>query len=178
MVLHVTNYQIEETYHIGTTFDGTCADSSNIDIIGFGWYAPYLPTWYSVAFINVSFQWYSALLSTFHPQSVSDLTLDDDIYPTLICWKYYNLELCLSLFQTQCLLTVHEFFESIADSALYARSANVFFGGNITFGDNIATRGAGLMLIDSSIMYLRPNTHIMLSRHICRRCYLCTVCWY
>ena len=32
-----------------------------------------------------------------------------------------------------------------------------------TFRDNTATRGAGLMLIDSSIMYLRPNTHIMFS---------------
>ena len=60
-------------------FDGMCADSSNIDIISLGWYAPYLPTWYSVVFINVSFQGYSALLSTFHPQPVSDLPLDDDV---------------------------------------------------------------------------------------------------
>ena len=68
-----------------TIFDRTCADSNNIDIISLGWYAPYLPTWYSVVFNNVLFQGYSTLLSTFHPQSVSDLNLDDDIYPTLIC---------------------------------------------------------------------------------------------
>ena len=83
MVLHVTNYQIEEIYH--HRHYGMCADSSNSDIVGLGWYAPYLPTWYSVVFINVSFQGYSTSLSTFHPQSVSDLNLDDDIYPTLIC---------------------------------------------------------------------------------------------
>ena len=41
----------------------------------------------------------------------------------------------------------------------------MFFGGNIIFGDNVDTRGARLMLIDSSIMYLRPNMHIMFSHN-------------
>ena len=55
-----------------------------------------------------------------------------------------------------------EFFES-SDSTLYASITILFFEGNITFRDNTATYGAGLALIDSSVMYLRPNTHIMFS---------------
>ena len=57
------------------------------------------------------------------------------------------------------------FFESTAASALYARSTNLFFGGNITFWDNIAPYGAGMMLLEESVMYLRPNTHITFSRN-------------
>ena len=150
-----------------TIFDGTCADSSNIGIIGLGWYAPYLPTWYSVVFINISFQGYSTLLSTFHPKQLSDSSLDDDVI------QYLPDPHLLKVLQPGVMLISVpnatfidcEFFESTADSALYARSTNMFFGGNITFRDNIATRGAGLMLIDSSVMYLRPNTHIIFSHN-------------
>ena len=67
-----------------------------------------------------------------------------------------------------------EFFESTVDSALFAESTNVFFGGNITFRDNIATYGGGLTLLENSLMYLKPNTHIGFSPNHAR-CYLCGV---
>ena len=58
-----------------------------------------------------------------------------------------------------------EFFENTVDSGLSAVDTNLFFGGNITFRDNRAIYGGGLMLLDNSFMYLRPNTHIMFSHN-------------
>ena len=50
----------------------------------------------------------------------------------------------------------------------YVGSTNIFFGGNITFNKNIAMNGAGLMLADNSVMYLRQNTYIMFSNNHAR----------
>ena len=109
-----------------TIFDGTCADSSNISIISLGWYAPYLPTWYSVVFINVSFQGYSTLLPTFHPQQLSDSSLDDDVIPDPHLLKVQQPGVMLISVPNATFIDC-EFSDSTADSALYARSTNVFF---------------------------------------------------
>ena len=58
------------------------------------------------------------------------------------------------------------FFESAVNGGLAAEGTNVFFGGNITFRDNIAILyGGGLSLLDNSIMYLTPNTSITFSHN-------------
>ena len=44
---------------INTTFDGSCSDSNNVIIEGFGSDTPYLQNRYSVLFMNVSFRGYS-----------------------------------------------------------------------------------------------------------------------
>jgi len=41
----------------------------------------------------------------------------------------------------------------------------MFIEGNITFRNNTAAYGGGLKLVDNSIMYLRPNTHITFSHN-------------
>ena len=85
MVDELPNFYNMTLYSTATTiyfrimdsiFDGTCADFGNVIIIGLEGYALYLPTGYSVAFINVSFQGYSTDLSsppsTFHSQQLFD----------------------------------------------------------------------------------------------------------
>ena len=67
---------------MNTTLDGTCAaHSSNVNVYGLRSALPYLPTVYSVVFINVSFQGYyaksSSSLSTFYSHQLSDWALDD-----------------------------------------------------------------------------------------------------
>ena len=64
---------------VDSIFDVTCANFGNVIIVGLEGYArPYLPTGYSVVFINVSFQGYSTDLSsppsTFHSQQLFILT--------------------------------------------------------------------------------------------------------
>ena len=154
---------------MNTVFDGSCADSSNINIVGLGADAPYLPIVYTVVFINVSFRGYStnlsSPLSTFYSQQSS---LNNDLLQSLP-----NPSTTLYTFKPGVILSYIPnvtfidcaFFESTADSALTAGSTNIFFGGNITFRDNIATYGAGLQLLENSVMYLRPNTHIMFSHN-------------
>jgi len=141
-----------------TIFDGTCSDSTNINID-----ATVLPTGYSVTFINVSFQGYSTDLSSPLPtysQQLSDFSLHDVLSQYLPTKPGVVLSFVPNATFINC-----EFFESTADSALYVGSTTkVFFGGNITFRDNIATNGAGLIL-DNSVMYLRPNTHIIFSHN-------------
>ena len=153
---------------IDSTFDGSCADSSNVIITGLGVQAPYIPTGDSVVFINVSFRGYSMKLS--YPLSTahsSDWSLDDK-FVQYICnptTLYSPQPAVMLIFVPNATFINCEFFESTVDSALYVRSTNVFFGGNITFRDNIATYGAGLTLLDNSVMYLTPNTHIIFSRN-------------
>ena len=64
---------------MSTMLDGSCADSSNVNIVGLGADAPYLPIVYTVVFINVAFKGYStnlsSPLSTFYSQQSS---LSDD----------------------------------------------------------------------------------------------------
>ena len=155
---------------MNTTFDGSCADSSNVNIVGLGAVAPYLPIVYSVVFINVSFKGYyskdlSSPLSTYYSQQSSQ---NDDLLqglpnPSTTLYTY-KPGVILSYVPNVTFIDC-EFFESTADSALTAESTNMFFGGNIIFRDNIATYGAGLQLLDNSVMYLRPNTHIIFSRN-------------
>ena len=154
---------------VNTTFDGSCADSSNVNILGLGADAPYLPIVYSVLFINVSFKGYStdlsSPLSTFYSQQSSQ---NDDLLqglpnPSTTLYTY-KPGVILSYVPSVTFIDC-EFFKSTADSALTAGSTNMFFGGNIIFRDNIATYGAGLQLLKNSFMYLRPNTHIIFSRN-------------
>ena len=155
-----------------TTFDGTCSDSSNVCITGMGINAPYLPTGNSVTFINVSFRGYStnvsSPLSTYHSQQSSELSLGNGFMqylPSVSTTLYtYQPGVVLSFVPNATFINC-KFYESTADSVLYATSANMFFGGNITFRDNIATYGAGMTLLDNSVMYLRPNTHIVFSHN-------------
>ena len=58
-----------------------------------------------------------------------------------------------------------KFIGSITDSAIFAAATNMFFEGNVIFRNNTAMYGGGLLLADNSIMYLRPNTHIMFSHN-------------
>ena len=155
-----------------STFDGTCSDSSNVHITGMGINAPYLPTGNSVTFINVSFRGYSTNLSspltTYHSRQSSEFSLGDGFIqylPSISTTLFtYQPGVALSFVSNATFINC-KFYESTADSALYTRSANMFFGGNITFQGNIAPYGAGLTLFDNSVMYLRPNTHIVFSRN-------------
>ena len=132
----------------------------------------HFPTGDSVTFINVSFRGYSTNLSspltTYHSQQSSEFSLGDGFIqylPSISTTLFtYQPGVVLSFVSNATFINC-KFYESTADSALYARSANMFFGGNITFQDNIATYGAGLTLFDNSVMYLRPNTHIIFSRN-------------
>ena len=154
---------------MNTVFDGSCADSSNVNIVGLGVDAPYLPIAYTVVFSNVSFRGYStnlsSPLSTFYSQQSS---LNDDLLQSLpnpsTTLYTYKPGVVLSSIPNVTFIDC-EFFESSADSALTAGSTNMFFGGNIIFRDNIATYGAGLQLLENSVMYLRPNTHLMFSHN-------------
>ena len=146
-----------------TTLDGACTNSTNVVIIGFGFDYPFLPAGYNVVFINVSFRGYSTNLSSpLYSQQLSDFSLDDQfiLKPTAKPHPGVLLSFVPNATFIDC-----ELFESTADSALYAAGTNVIFGGNITFRDNIATRGGGLMLIENSVMYLTPNTHILFSHN-------------
>ena len=126
-----------------TIFHGTCASSSNVDIYGLRAIAPYLPTWYSVVFVNVSFQGYSSSpCCTFHSQQFFDLSLDDDFIPTPTTYYTVNSGVMLFFIPNATFIDC-EFIES-RDTALYGATTNMFFGGSITFRDNIATYGAGL----------------------------------
>ena len=154
---------------MNTVFDGSCADSSNVNIVGLGADAPYLPIVYTVVFINVSFRGYStnlsSPLSTFYSQQSS---LNNDLLQSLPnpSTTLYTFKPGVTLsYVPNATFIDCAFFESTTDSALTAVSTNMFFGGNITFRDNIATYGAGLQLLENSVMYLRPNTHIMFSHN-------------
>lgn len=145
---------------INTTFDGSCSDSNNVIIEGFGSDTAYLLNRYSVLFINVSFRGYSSSPS----QQLSASPQYDDFLFLL----YLRNPTTLNETQQGVLLYSIpnatfidcEFFESL-DGSLYASSTRLFFEGNITLQDNIGTYGAGLALFDRSVMYLRPNTHII-----------------
>ena len=162
----VTTIYFKKIRVIDSIFDGTCANFSNIIITGLEGYAPYLPTRYSVAFINVSFQGYSTDLSsppsTFHSQQQFDNLILTNPSELALYTPYPGVRL---FFIPNTTFIGCEFFESTVESALYAVSTNVFFGGNITFRDNIATYGGGLLLLDNSVMYLTPNTHIVFSHN-------------
>ena len=152
---------------INTTFDGTCANSTSVVIVGFGNNYPFMPAGYSVVFINVSFRGYStnlsSPLSTFHSEQLSrDLSIDDQFILKPIAKSRPGVTLS---FVPNATFIDCEFFGSTIDSAVIASGTNMFFGGNISFRDNKATRGAGLRLLDSSVMYLRPNTHVMFSHN-------------
>ena len=149
---------------INTTFDGSCSDSNNVIIEGFGSDTPYLLNRYSVLFINVSFRGYSISPS----QQFSASPQYDDF---LFLLYLHNPTTRNQTQQGVLLYSISnatfidcEFFES-SDSALYASSTRLFLEGNITFRDNTATYGAGLALNDRSVMYLRLNTHIMFSHN-------------
>ena len=159
---------IKKLVIMDTTFDGSCAaSSSNVQINGLKAIS-YLPTVYSVVFVNVSFRGYytnsSSPLSTFHPRQLADWSLGNDLKQYITDSTLYTLSPAVQLFYIpNATFFGCEFIESY--SALYVASTNTFFGGNTLFRDNIATDGAGLMLVDSSVMYLRPDTHIMFSRN-------------
>ena len=147
-------------------FDGTCADFGNVIFIGLEGYAPYLPTGYSVAFINVSFQRYStdlsSPLSTFHSQQLFDNFILTNTAEPALYTPYSGVMLS---FVPNVTFIDCDFFESTVDGALYAESTNMFLGGNITFRDNRAIYGRGLTLLDNTIMHLRPDTHIVFPRN-------------
>ena len=146
---------------INTTFDGSCSDSNNVIIESV---TPYLLNRYSVLFINVSFKGYSTSPS----QQLSASPQYDDF----LFLQYLRNPTTRNQTQQGVLLYSIpnatfidcEFFET-SDSTLYASSTRLFFEGNITFRNNTATYGAGLALIDCSVMYFRPNTHIMFSHN-------------
>ena len=149
-----------------TTFDGTCANSSNVIIAGFANDYPFLPTGYSVVFINVSFQGHftniSSLIPTVYSLQLSDLTSINDQF-LLNPITYSKPGLMLTLVPNATFIDC-EFFGG-SDTAIFAQYSNMIFGGNITIRDNIATRGAGLSLLDNSYLYLKPNAHIMFSNN-------------
>ena len=152
---------------INTTFDGTCANSTSVSIVGFGNNYPFMPAGYSVVFINVSFKGYSTTisspLSTFHSEQLSrDLSLDDQFILKPIAKSQPGV---LLSFVPNATFIDCEFFGSTIDSAVIALGTNMFFGGNVSFRDNVATCGGGLRLLDSAVMYLRPNTHVTFSHN-------------
>ena len=151
---------------IDSIFDGTCTNFNNVMITGLEAYTPYLPTGFNVVFINVSFKGYSTKLSS----PLSTHQFFDDHLVLNPGWRivdalYLRQPGVMFYFVSSATFIDCEFFESTIDSALRAESTRVFFGGNITFRDNIATYGGGLTLSDNSVMYLRPNTHIVFSHN-------------
>ena len=152
-----------------TMFDGICGNSSNVNIQSMGVVAPYLPTQYNVAFINVSFKGHSTDLSSL-PSTIHSQQLFDN---HLILNPTYTAALTLCTIQPAVMLSFIpnatfidcEFFESSVDGGLAVESTNVFFGGNITFRDNRATYGGGVALFGNSVMYLTPNTSITFSHN-------------
>ena len=144
-----------------TTFDGTCANSSSVNILGMGAFTPYLPAQYNVVFING----YSTNLSS------TPSTIDSQQH--IILNPTHNAGYSVCVIQPAVMLSFIpnatfidcEFFESTTDGGLAVEGTNVFFGGNITFRDNIAMYGGGLALLDNSIMYLTPNTSIAFSHN-------------
>ena len=149
-----------------TMFDGTCGNSSSVLIWGIGTLAPYLPTQYNVVFINVSFKGYS----TDHSSTIHSQQLFDDhliLNPTDTgAFALYRIQSAVMLsYISNATFIDCEFFECTEDGGLAAESTNVFFGGNITFRDNIATYGGGVALFGNSVMYLTPNTSITFSHN-------------
>ena len=155
---------IKKVVIVDTTFDGACAaSSSNVEIRGLR-VVTYLPTLYSVVFINVTFQGYGS--SQLYSQQPSDWSLDDDLKQYMTDYALYIPQPGVKIFFIPNVTFIDcDFVESTANSALTAVGTNLFFGGNTTFRDNIATDGAGLQLLDNSFMYLRPNTRIMFSHN-------------
>ena len=148
-----------------TTFDGTCDNSTNVMLDGFPVGYPFLTPMYNVVFINVSFQGYSTNLSTYHSQQLfDDHLILNTVHSAAVALYFQQPGVMLYFIQNATFIDC-EFFESTVESALNAVGTNMFFGGNITFRDNIATYGAGLSLVDNSVMYLTPNTHIMFSHN-------------
>ena len=152
-----------------STFDRTCANSSNIFIQGMGAIAHYLSREYNVVLINVSFKGYSTDLSfpppTFHFQQLfDDHIILNPMYTAALAFYPLHPGVMLSFVPNATFIDC-EFFENTVNSGLAAVGTNLFFGGNITFRDNRAIYGAGLMLLDNSFIYLRPNTHIIFSHN-------------
>ena len=132
--------------------------------------APYLPTQYNVVFINASFKGYSTDYHNHAPPTIYSQQLFDN---HLILNLTYAAALALRTIQPAVMLSYIpnatfidcEFFESTVDGGLAVQSTNVFFGGNVTFRDNIATYGGGVALFGNSVMYLTPNTSITFSHN-------------
>lgn len=59
------------------------------------------------------------------------------------------------------MLFVNCTFENNAQSAIHASESTLIFEGNNLFKNNSALVGGGIQLLDSSDMYLRPNTSIL-----------------
>ena len=152
-----------------TTFDGTCGNSSNVNILSMGAVAPYLPTQYNVVFINVSFKGcstdHSSPSSTIDSQQLFDNRIILNPTHTAAVALYEIQPVVMLSFIPNATFIDCEFFESTVDSGLAVEGTNVFFGGKITFRDNIAIYGGGLVLLDNSFMYLTPNTSIIFSHN-------------
>ena len=148
-----------------TTFDGTCDNSTNVMLDGFPVGNPFLPPLYNVVFINVSFQGYSTNLSTYHSQQLFDDHLILNPVHSAALALYFQQPGVMLYYISNATFIDCEFFESTVESALTAVRTNTVFGGNITFRHNIATYGGGLSLVDNSVMYLMPNTHILFSHN-------------
>ena len=132
------------------TFDGACAGSSNIKIAG-GRYAVHPSIIYNVLFTNVSFQDHSTGFSS-------------SLQPPL--YNLRNLQPAMAILYASNVTFINcSFIDNTAQGAIIAVGTNMVFEGDITFRGNRATRGGGMMLLDSSFMYLRPNTHIMFSNN-------------
>ena len=121
-----------------TTFEGTGVDSSTVEF--WGAFSPRFLLKYNVVFINVTFQEHENLL-LYRLQPTVMLTLVSNA-------TFIDCE-----------------FIGNGDSAINAATTDVYFKGNITFRNSIATKGGGLALHEAAIMYLRPNTHILFSHN-------------
>ena len=162
-----------------TTFDGTCDNSTNVLIDGFS----VLPIVNNVVFINVSFRGYStnlsSPLSTFHSQQLFDehLILNTG-HSGVFASLFQNSAGVMLYFISNATFIDCEFFGSTIDSALTATGSNVFFGGNITFRDNVATYGGGdcLYLITLSCISDRTHTSYSLTTmpHIQEVLFMCS----
>ena len=143
------------------TFNGACASSNNIKIVG-GRYVVNPSVIYSVLFTNVSFKDHSTACSYSHSRyslhSPPDLPFSDNnlqnIQPGMVMQYVSNVTFI------NC-----SFIDNVEDGAIIAVGTNMIFEGNITFRGNRATQGGGIRLDGSSFMYLRPNTHIMFSNN-------------
>lgn len=75
-----------------------------------------------------------------------------------VTFAYNNL---LSYLSNAAILFVNCLFQSNTQSVILASNARVIFQGNITFRNNSGPAGGGIILRESSYLYLRPNTSIL-----------------
>ena len=161
----LTPINIKKLIIVDSTFDGSCAaPSCNIKINGIRSIS-YLPAMNNVVFANVSFRGnYTNSLSPLSPWQSSDWSLDDDLKQYMTDRGLYTISPAVQLsYILNATFLDCEFTGSYG--ALHAVRTSLFFGGNITFQDNKAADGAGLVLVGNSVMHLRPNTHIMFSHN-------------